>query len=474
MADIKYLRSLVNGIPTTLDLTASGNVLQSADFQLVNAGITASKPMKLDADKKMVSGDIDLTAEVTGALPYANMNIADADLTIAKTSGLQSAIDGKIASTEKGAVSGVCELDVNQLVPITRMPPAALERLVIVADETARFALTTATVQNGDTVKQTDNNLMYFVKDDTNLDSALGYEQYTAGGASSVPWSGVTGTPTTVAGYGITDVGDVAKAACVADSITDAVTDVAPSQNAVFDALALKSDTTHNHDGTYEPENANIQSHISTVAGNPHAVTKSEVGLANVDNVQQMPLSYLDTDANLAADSDAKVPSQKAVKAYIDTIGQEQVDFAGIMGEALLANKTYVVRKAISGESAGKLYICTSDEQNAPGEHLAVGIVQTVGAVAIDDEVTVIKFKKELTLASADSVIGASSADNGKAIYLNKDGAFSLVPGAGITTGESYASRQIGVLENYDATVTNQKILVDICVSAWFGFDLGA
>jgi hypothetical protein len=33
-----------------------------------------------------------------------------------------------------------------------------------------------------------------------------------------------------------------AKSAAVADSITDAVTDVAPSQNAVFDALALKAD----------------------------------------------------------------------------------------------------------------------------------------------------------------------------------------------------------------------------------------
>lgn len=48
------------------------------------------------------------------------------------------------------------------------------------------------------------------------------------------------------------------------------------------------------------------------------ALTKSDVGLSNVDNLQQVPLSYLDTDVTLAANSDAKVATQKAVKAYAD------------------------------------------------------------------------------------------------------------------------------------------------------------
>ncbi len=38
-----------------------------------------------------------------------------------------------------------------------------------------------------------------------------------------------------------------AKAAAVANAITDSVTDVAPSQNAVFDALALKASSSHTH-----------------------------------------------------------------------------------------------------------------------------------------------------------------------------------------------------------------------------------
>lgn len=148
----------------------------------------------------------------------------------------------KINSSLINAANGVAPLDANGLVPVVNMPPAAIERLVVVADQAARYALTTATVQNGDTVKQTDTGLMYFVKDDTNLGNANGYEVYTAGTASSVAWSGVTGTPTTLSGYGITDYAAAAKAAAVSDSITDGITDVAPSQNAVFDALALKAD----------------------------------------------------------------------------------------------------------------------------------------------------------------------------------------------------------------------------------------
>lgn len=160
---------------------------------------------------------------------------------------LESDIVNKIDSSEKGAALGVATLDADSLIPITQIPPAALERLVIVADQAARFALTTSTVQNGDTVKQTDTNVMYFVKDDANLNSATGYSVYSAGTAAAVAWSGVTGTPTTLAGYGITDYAAAAKVAAVADSITDGITDVAPSQNAVFDALALKAAVSHTH-----------------------------------------------------------------------------------------------------------------------------------------------------------------------------------------------------------------------------------
>jgi hypothetical protein len=85
----------------------------------------------------------------------------------------------------KGAANGFASLDSSGLVPITQVPPAALERLVVVANQTARYALTTATVQNGDTVKQTDTGEMWYVVDQTNLGNSAGYSVYTAGTATS-------------------------------------------------------------------------------------------------------------------------------------------------------------------------------------------------------------------------------------------------------------------------------------------------
>ena len=94
------------------------------------------------------------------------------------------------------------------LVPITQIPPAAIERLIIVANQVARFALTTASVQNGDTVKQSDTGEFYYVIDQTNLNNASGYAIYTAGTASSVAWTGITGVPTPVSTLTGTNTGD--------------------------------------------------------------------------------------------------------------------------------------------------------------------------------------------------------------------------------------------------------------------------
>jgi hypothetical protein len=47
--------------------------------------------------------------------------------------------------------------------------------------------------------------------------------------------------------------------------------------------------------------------------------TPSAIGLGSVDNVPQLPMSYLDIDGTLVANSDSKVASQRATKTYADT-----------------------------------------------------------------------------------------------------------------------------------------------------------
>ena len=83
----------------------------------------------------------------------------------------------------------------NGLIDLKYLPQGALERLVKVTDQAARYKLTTSNVQLGDTVLQLDTGLMYIVVDESKLSSANGYQVYTAGSASAVPWTGITGKP---------------------------------------------------------------------------------------------------------------------------------------------------------------------------------------------------------------------------------------------------------------------------------------
>lgn len=92
----------------------------------------------------------------------------------------------------------ITSLDATKLtgtIDIERLPQGALDRLVKVADDTARFALTTDDIQLGDTVQTLDNKKMYYVIDETKLSTEEGYAPYTADTATAVPWSGVTGKP---------------------------------------------------------------------------------------------------------------------------------------------------------------------------------------------------------------------------------------------------------------------------------------
>lgn len=148
------------------------------------------------------ANDIDLTkyALKTDNAPTATKLYA------ARTIALSGAVSGSVSSDFGRNVTistTLANFDASKItsgiIDIDRLPKAALERMVVVADDTARFKLTTATAQVGDTVKVTATNKMYLVKDDSKLNTEDGYEPYTASSASSVPWSGVTGKPSTFA-----------------------------------------------------------------------------------------------------------------------------------------------------------------------------------------------------------------------------------------------------------------------------------
>lgn len=112
---------------------------------------------------------------------------------------MDTKLNGKANSSHTHGNGDITSLDAGKItsgtISIDRLPQGALERLTVVADDTARFKLTSSTIQKGDTVKVTSTGKMYYVVDETKLSTEAGYEVYAAGTAASVPWSGVTGKP---------------------------------------------------------------------------------------------------------------------------------------------------------------------------------------------------------------------------------------------------------------------------------------
>ena len=141
------------------------------------SGVTANSYTKVTVD---VNGHVTAGSNPTTLSGYG---ITDA------ASKTHSHVSNDITSLDASKLTGTISID--------RLPHGALERLVVVSTEADRLALTTTQVQKGDTVKVTATEKMYFVVDDTKLNSESGYEIYTTGTAAAVDWSGVTNKPTT-------------------------------------------------------------------------------------------------------------------------------------------------------------------------------------------------------------------------------------------------------------------------------------
>ena len=240
----------VDAVPEMIGATVSTNGTSG----LVPGALIAEKDKVLSGSKTWVSmyshpdhsGDVTSTGD--GATLIVNkqtlsansgVNISNSPIVIAGDAPIITLTYGSIANT-------VCEGNDSRLsdartptthdhdatnitsgvFDIARIPAAALERMTIVANESARFALTIATVQLGDTVKQTSpNGTLYIVIDTANLNTASGYQEYTAGSAASVPWSGITSkptefTPTAHSNHTATDITDFESAVTNNASVT--------------------------------------------------------------------------------------------------------------------------------------------------------------------------------------------------------------------------------------------------------------
>lgn len=89
--------------------------------------------------------------------------------------------------------SGTLNADRLPEIPISKIPAAAMERLYVVESQSAAMSLT---IQEGDVVQIGSGGPMYFCVSESASTFATKFKVFTAGAATSVPWSGVTNAPT--------------------------------------------------------------------------------------------------------------------------------------------------------------------------------------------------------------------------------------------------------------------------------------
>jgi len=215
---------------------------------------------------------------LSGVLSRANHTGNQA---ISTVTGLQTALDEKIPLTQKGAANGVATLAGDGKIPVSQLPTLRLTEVFTVANEAAMLAL--ADVQPGDMAIRTDftPDKMFILTE--------------APATTLANWRDVTVQVTVISvngqdGVVVLDTDDISEGSTnkyftLARVLASALTGFTVGSNATIAAA-----------DTLLQAMGKIQGQINA----------------------RMPLSYLDTSNTLGGGgaSDAKVPSQKAVRDY--------------------------------------------------------------------------------------------------------------------------------------------------------------
>ena len=303
-------------------------------------------------------------------------------------SGINTSISGKANSTHNHGNSDITSLDASKItsgtIDIDRLPQGALDRLIKVADDTARFKLTTKDVQLGDSVKVTSTKKMYIVVDETKLSSEAGYEPYTADSAASVPWSGVTGKPSTYTPSSHTHT---------KSQITDFPTSMPASDVPAWAKASSKP-----------------------------SYTKSEVGLGNVDNTADSAKSVK------YATSAGSAPANGGNSA---TVNGHTVNSDVPANAKFTDTNTWTALKGATTSAAGSAGYAPAPSAGAANRYLRS---DGTWSVPPDTNTTYDIFVKSGSGAKS-GLVPAPSTTAGTSKFLREDGTWSNPPTAAVMTG---------------------------------------
>lgn len=173
---------------TATNLASAPSFIKNGNFIKITVGNKTSTDFTVPYASKTLAAE---------TLMYGRNIILDGDVTGSTSESFNGSknvtINTTISTINAEKLTGT--IDANRLpeIPIEKIPAAALERLFVVDSQSAAMSLT---IQEGDVVQIGSGGPMYFCVSESASTFATKFKEFTAGSATSVPWSGVTGKPT--------------------------------------------------------------------------------------------------------------------------------------------------------------------------------------------------------------------------------------------------------------------------------------
>lgn len=287
---------------------------------------------------------------------------------VEKINEMELDIAGRIPASQKGIASGVATLGQDGKIPVDQIPKVAMDTLITVPDNEARFALTIQDCQKGDTVKVLNDGAghekMYLVIDDTKLDGEEGYEGY----AATAAWGTIREKPTNLICYG------------QADSSTEVPTSVDfITRGQIIDHLTSTDATlplSARQGGILKGSLDEMQTEVD---GIQEAVGGLNRGLAGKQDKLTDPLTQTDVINSLSSTAAKKPLSAAQGKILNDKISQKSrvfVQLATITGNgsdwAIVSNAGKYLITAQTVREDTSFYVKGINKQNATGVYTLI------------------------------------------------------------------------------------------------------
>lgn len=221
-------------LPTGIDAAkiADGSV-SNAEFQYLN-GVTSAIQSQIDG--KAATNHSHVIGDVTGLQTALDGKAATSHThVIADVTGLQTALDGKAASSHTHSIADVTNLQ-------TTLDGKQDEAVVVSTNQTAvndGYYISVASATFTDPSPTEGKGFIVFVRNGT---ATIGGTAYSTAGSliyrvyHSGAWANYN--------IGVQDLSSYLTSSNITQTITNGVTDKAPSEDAVYDALALKASST--------------------------------------------------------------------------------------------------------------------------------------------------------------------------------------------------------------------------------------